>query len=130
MIQRLATILLLVAAADVAVAAQCVNKFVARREGKFQSVTLLTGALTFDEAKTLAAGIQGGKVPPIEWLDEKGKAIARQFGDLKVVRPMPVGCDGRTSGVVVTANFLAVNPPTKSMAVKLTPSATVVFTEQ
>jgi hypothetical protein len=130
MIQRLATILLLIAAADVAVAAQCVNKFVARRDGKFQSVTLLTGALTFDEAKKLAAGIQNGKNPPIEWLDEKGKAIARQFGELKVVRPMPVGCDGRTSGVVVTANFLSVNPPVKLMSVKLTPSATVVFTEQ
>lgn len=130
MIQRLATVLLLIAAADVAVAAQCVNKFVARREGKFQSVTLLTGALTFDEAKTLAAGIQSGKVPPIEWLDEKGKAISRQFGELKVLRPMPVGCDGRTSGVVVTANFLSVNPPAKSMSVRLSPSSTVVFTEQ
>lgn len=129
MIQRLATLLLLILTADVAVAA-CVNKFVARRDGRFQSVTLLTGALTFDEAKALAAGIQSGKVPPIEWVDDKGKAIARQFGELKVVRPMPVGCDGRSSGVIVTANFLSINPPEKKMSVKLTPTSTVQFDAQ
>lgn len=130
MIQRLATLALLLAAADVALAAQCVNKFVARRERQHQSITLLTGMLTFQEAKALAADIQSGKAKPIEWIDDKGKAIAKQFGELRVVRPMPVGCDGRSSGVVMTFSLMTVNPPVKSMAVRLTPTSTVVFAEQ
>lgn len=129
MIRRFAALALFIAAADTALAAQCVNKFVARRQRQHQSITLLTGKLTFEEAKKLAADIQAGNVPPIEWVDDKGKAIARQFGELKVVRPMPVGCDGRSSGVIVTMNLITVNPPTKQMSVRLTPGNIVVFEE-
>lgn len=111
--------------------AACMNKFVRRTEaGNHQVVTLLTGKLTFDEAKTLAAAIAAHQAPLIEWVDEGGKTMARQFGDLKVVRPMPVGCDGRASGVVVTITFLSVNTPTKKMNVKLDANTTVAFEEQ
>jgi hypothetical protein len=43
---------------------------------------------------------------------------------------MPVGCDGRSSGVVVTVTFLSVNTPTKKMNVKLDANTTVAFEEQ
>src|SRR4029077_157123 len=82
--------------------AACMNKFVRRTEGvNRQVITLLTGKLTFEEAKTLAQAIASHQTPLIEWLDESGKLITRQFGELKVMRPMPVGCDGRASGVVM-----------------------------
>jgi hypothetical protein len=129
MIRRFAILALTLAAADVAVAAQCVNKFVARRERQYQQVTLLTGKLTFQEAQKLASDIQSGKAERLAWVDDKGKAIASQLGELKVVRPMPVGCDGRSSGVILTVNLMTVNPPVKKMLVKM-PDATVAFEEQ
>lgn len=111
--------------------AACMNKFVRRTEGgNRQVVTLLTGKLTFEEAKTLSAAIAAHQSPLIEWLDEGGRVITRQFGELKVVRPMPVGCDGRASGVVVVVTFLSVNTPTKKMTVKLDANTTVAFEEQ
>ena len=130
MIPRLAALALLIATADIAVAATCVNKFVARRERQHQAITLLTGQLTFQEAKDLSAAIQAGKAQPLEWVDRSGKAIARQFGELKVVRPMPVGCDGRSSGVILTMNLMTVNPPSDQMSVRLAPDNIVVFEEQ
>ena len=70
------------------------------------------------------------QAPLIEWVDEGGKTIVRQFGDLKVVRPMPVGCDGRASGVVIVVTFISVNTPAKKMNVKLDANTTVAFEEQ
>lgn len=119
-----------VLAADIASAAPCVNRFVTRRERTGQQVTLLTGRLTFQEAQALAARIQSGEAPRLEWVNESGKSIARQFGELKVVRPMPVGCDGKKSGVVMIATFIAVHPPQKKMLVKLDEQTTVEFEEQ
>jgi len=110
--------------------AACVNRFVARTERPLQVVTLLTGKLTFQEASDLAAAISKKQAPPVEWLLEDGKTYAKQHGDLKIVRPMPVGCDGKTSGVVIVATFGAVRPPEKSMIVKLTPDTTVTFEQQ
>jgi hypothetical protein len=110
--------------------AACVNRFVARSERPKQVITLLTGKLTFQEAQALAAAIQKKQSPPIEWLHEDGKTVAKQFGDLRVVRPMPVGCDGKTSGVIIVATFGASVPPSKKMIVKLNPETTVVFEEQ
>jgi hypothetical protein len=111
--------------------AACMNKFVRRTEGtNRQVVTLLTGKLTFEEAKTLATAINSHQSPLIEWVDDSGKTIVRQFGDLKVVRPMPVGCDGRASGVVVVVTFLSTNTPLKKMNVKLDANTTVAFEEQ
>lgn len=124
-----AALLLLALAANPASAA-CVNRFVARTERPRQIVTLLTGKLTFQEAQALAAAISQKKAPPLEWVTEDGKNVAKQFGDLKVVRPMPVGCDGKTSGVVIVATFGAQLPPSKKMFVKLDPNTTVAFDEQ
>lgn len=110
--------------------AACVNRFLARTERPHQVVTLLTGKLTFQEAQALAKKIQDKQAPPIEWVDEKGRTLSRQFRDLKVVRPMPVGCDGKTSGVVMIVTFPMSAAPEKKMLVKLDEKTTVEFQEQ
>ena len=126
-ISALALALLIAGAASAA----CVNKFVSRTEGTSrQVVTFLTGKLTFQEAQTLAAAIRANAAPPIEWVDAGGKTIARQFGELKVVRPMPVGCDGKTSGVVVITTFPTSVVPTHTMRVKIDANTTVDFEQQ
>jgi hypothetical protein len=99
--------------------AACVNRFVTRQERSQQIVTLLTGKLTFQEAQSLAKDIAAKTATPLEWTDDKGKTIARQFGELKIVRPMPVGCDGRSSGVVLIVTFPSAFPPTTQMHVKI-----------
>ena len=101
----------------------CVNKFLRRSEGSKQVITLLTGKLTFEEAQKRAKGA------PIEWVDDKGKVVAKS-AELKVVRPMPVGCDGKTSGVVMIVTFLSPLQPKQKMVVKLDDSTTVTFDEQ
>jgi len=113
-----------------AASAACVNRFVARSEKNQQTVTLLTGKLTFQEAQELAKKMNSGEVPRLEWVSEAGKPIAKQVGELKVVRPMPVGCDGKTSGVVLIASFFAVHPPSKKMHVKIDADTTVAFDQQ
>jgi hypothetical protein len=110
--------------------AACVNKFVSRTEGPRQVVTLLTGKLTFQEAQTLSMSIQRREAPPLEWVDDGGRSIAKQFGELKVVRPMPVGCDGKTSGVVVIATFPTGMKPSKKMSVKMDGQNAVAFEQQ
>ena len=49
----------------------------------------------FAEAEALSKAISEHQSPPIEWLDDSGKSIARQLGPMKAVRPMPVACDTR-----------------------------------
>ncbi|HEX7150812.1 MAG TPA: hypothetical protein VF618_04930 [Thermoanaerobaculia bacterium] len=111
-------------------AAVCVNKFLRRTEGPRQVVTLLTGKLTFQEAQALSQQISSKQAGPVEWVDDKGKTIARQFGELKVIRPMPVGCDGKTSGVVATVVFATGQQPSKKISIKLDANTTVIFDEQ
>lgn len=123
-------VVVLVLVAQIAAAASCINRFVTRREGPRQIVTLLTGKLTFQEAQDLAKTIQAKQSPPLEWVDDSGKMIARQIGELKVVRPMPVGCDGKTSGVVMIVTFLSNIVPEKKMNVKLNADTTVAFEQQ
>jgi hypothetical protein len=106
------------------VSAACVNRFVSRTERTLQVVTLLTGKYTFQEAQAMA------KTAKLEWVGEDGKTIAKQFGELKIVRPMPVGCDGKSSGVVMIANFGATRPPAKKMLVKFDAQTTVAFDQQ
>lgn len=110
--------------------AACMNKFVGRSDGTRQFVTLLTGKLTFQEAQTLAASINKRETPPLEWVDDKGKMIARQIGELRVVRPMPVGCDGRKSGAILTTTFSSVRIPSRKMSVKFGVGNLVEFEEQ
>ncbi len=119
----------LFAVADAASAA-CVNRFVSRTERPHQVVTLLTGKLTFQEAQALSLAIEQKKAPVVEWVDDAGKTIAKQFGQLKVVRPMPVGCDGKSSGVVVIVTFPTGVQPLKKMNVKLKADTTVTFDQQ
>jgi hypothetical protein len=109
--------------------AACVNRFVSRTERPHQVVTLLTGKLTFQEAQDLAKAIAAKQSPPVEWVDDNGKTMARQFGDLKVVRPMPVACDGRSSGVVLVVTFPTGIVPTRKMNVKFK-DALVTFEQQ
>jgi hypothetical protein len=114
-----------------AFAVDCVNKYLSRSEGAAkQVVTLLTGKLTFQEAQDLAKAINAKQAPPFEWIDDKGRVISRQFGELKVVRPMPVGCDGKTSGVVVIATFQTLSQPVGKMIVKIDPNTPVTFEQQ
>ncbi|MGZ5432156.1 MAG: hypothetical protein ACXW28_01085 [Thermoanaerobaculia bacterium] len=128
-VRVLAALSVLVLSAHAASAA-CVNRFVVRTERPMQVVTFLTGKLTFQEAQALATAIAKKQAPPLEWLSADGKTHAKQQGDLKVVRPMPVGCDGKTSGVVIVAQFGSALPPSRAMIVKLTPDTTVTFDEQ
>ena len=110
--------------------AACMNRFVSRSERPHQVVTLLTGKLTFQEAQDLAKAISAHQSPPIEWVDESGKTVAKQFGELKVIRPMPVGCDGKSSGVVMIVSFPTSMMPSKKMNVKLNGDTTVAFDQQ
>jgi hypothetical protein len=127
---RVLLVVFSMAFADVASAA-CMNKYVNRSEGKVRQImTLLTGKLTFQEAETLAKAIESKQSPPVEWLDAKGKAIARQVGEMKVVRPMPVGCDGRSSGVIVVVTFSAITPPSSTISIRLDPNTVVEFEQQ
>lgn len=124
----LTALVLVLAASDVSAA--CMNKFVGRAEGPRQVVTLLTGKYTFQEAQALAEAINARKAPPLQWVDDAGKALASQWGELKIVRPMPVGCDGKPSGVVMIATFATVSKPTKKMNIKFDSTTTVAFEEQ
>ena len=122
----LCALVLLAAGADAA----CVNKFTRRADGPRHIITFLTGKLTFQEAQALAAAIRDHKAAPLEWVDSSGRSIARQFGDLKVVRPMPVACDGNSSGVIMIAVFPAAQAPSRKMLVKLDANNVVAFDEQ
>jgi hypothetical protein len=110
--------------------AACVNKFLRRSDGSKHTITLLTGKLTYQEAYILAKAISEGKAPMPEWVDEKGKTIAKAFGEVKIVRPMPVGCDGKASGVVLVTQFLSHQVPAKKMSIKLDPQTTVELEQQ
>jgi hypothetical protein len=127
---RLALTAGVVLAAVTPASAACINRFVNRTERPHQVITLLTGKLTFQEAQALAAAIRAKEAPALEWIDEGGKMIAKQFGDLKVVRPMPVGCDGKSSGVVLIVSFPTPNTPAKKIMVKLNAETTVTFDQQ
>lgn len=109
----------------------CMNKYVFRtQEMSKQVLTILTGKLTFQEAQELAKAIRERKAVPLEWVESNGKSIAKLFGELKVVRPMPVGCDDKTSGVVVTATFLTVMKPSGRIYLKLDGTNAVPFDQQ
>lgn len=103
-------------------ASVCVNRFLARSDGPRQVVTLLTGKVTYQEARALSSS-------SVEWVDEKGNRVAESV-EVKALRPMPVACDGKASGVVMLATFLSVRAPSKKMFVKLAGSGPVEFTEQ
>ncbi|HEU5162679.1 MAG TPA: hypothetical protein VFV54_06020, partial [Thermoanaerobaculia bacterium] len=98
--------------------------------GNRLSLTLLTGMLNFDDAKKLSEAITSGAHAPLTWVDAEGEVIAKQFGELKVVRPMPVACEEKTSGVVVQATFISIRTPAKIVRIVLDPGKTVDFEAQ
>jgi hypothetical protein len=109
--------------------AACLNKFVSRTDGPKLIVTLLTGKLTFGEAQALSHSITAGRAPRLEWVDGR-KTIARQFGDLKVVRPMPVACDDKPSGVVMVITFISRSQPSKKLDIRFDPNTIISFDVQ
>jgi hypothetical protein len=129
--KRLAAAVLLVLMPQVASAA-CINRFLQRRDAPGRwLITLLTGHMTFQEAQALAKDISERRAEPIEWVDDKGKTIAKQVSPLKVMRPMPsVACEGKASGVIMVTSFLAAKPPAVRMNVKFGANTTVPFDEQ
>ncbi len=111
--------------------AACVNKYVAKKSGGNRfSFTLLTGMLDFDDATKLAADIASGRHEPLAWVGENGKTVAEQVGQLKVVRPMPVACEGKSSGVVVQAVFMTNSSPSGVVRIRFDPDLTVTFDKQ
>jgi hypothetical protein len=108
----------------------CINKFTHRARGPQHTFTLLTGKMTFQDATALAVAIKEKKAQPLEWVDSKGKAIAVQFGELKVIRPMPVSCDSTLSGVIMSADFASAIAPSSKIRIKFDSKLIVDFDEQ
>lgn len=119
----------LLATASAAEAA-CINRFTHTDKGPQHTLTMLTGKMTFQDAQALATAIHDRKAAPLEWVDSKGKTIATQFGELKVIRPMPVACDANSSGVIMMATFATVQTPPNKIWIKFDPKLTVEFDEQ
>ncbi|HUP64695.1 MAG TPA: hypothetical protein VM557_05395 [Thermoanaerobaculia bacterium] len=130
LLRALTLLLLIGSVASASTRATCVNKYVHRKSGPRVSFTLLTGMLNFEEARTLANAIAEGEKSGIEWIHPDGKVIARQFGDLKVVRPMPVACEGKGSGVVLQAVFATAVSPGERVRVRFDESLEVDFIAQ
>jgi len=131
MLTRL-TIVALTAAllSETAAHAACVNRFTQRPAGRGHVITLLTGKLTYQAAKDLSVAIRDGKASPIEWVSESGKALGTQFGNLQVLKPMPVSCDSSPSGVVMAITFVGGSSPARKILIKFDSNTTVVFEEQ
>ena len=119
----------IVAAGEVASAA-CINKYIAQKDGAKYLLTVLTGRISYPEAYELAQAVNNHTAPPPEWVNDKGKTIARHLGEMKVIRPMPVSCDDKSSGVVLTMTFLASRPPSGRSHIKFSATTTVALDEQ
>ncbi|HVS33774.1 MAG TPA: hypothetical protein VMS98_20230 [Thermoanaerobaculia bacterium] len=110
--------------------AECVNRFTRRTDGPRQIVTLLTGKLTFQEAQALSTAIQERRAEPLGWVDDNGRVLGKQYGELKVIRPMPVACDDKQSGVIMIVTFATIQVPVRRINVRLTADTVVAFEEQ
>jgi hypothetical protein len=110
--------------------AACINKYVVRADGNKRTFTLLTGMMNFQEAQELATAIAERKSPPVFWVDSGGKQIAQQLGPIKAVRPMPVACEGKSSGVVISLTVLSARQPQDNVLIQLKPDLTVEFEKQ
>lgn len=121
---------LVVSAVQHAASAACVNKYFAQKEGPKVLVTVLTGMLSYPEAYQLAQAVNDKSAPPPEWVDEKGRTIAKHIGEMKVIRPMPVSCEGKASGVVLTTTFLVGRTMSGRIYIKFDANTTVALEEQ
>lgn len=107
--------------------AACVNRYVARTERQARiNLTIITGKLTFAEAEKLA----GSKDMVVEWTDSTGKLIAKPLPGTRAVRPMPVACDDKPSGSVLSMTFLRPSPPTGTIYLRLGEGDPVAFEQQ
>jgi hypothetical protein len=109
--------------------AACLNKFVVQSQNNKRIVTLLTGEITFVEAKELSRALKAKEAGVIEWLDPRDQVIVAASG-FDVVRPMPVACGDRKSGVVATIELVTFATPSKTMRLRFPDGRTVTFTEQ
>jgi hypothetical protein len=107
----------------------CMNKYVTRAEGNKKVLTLLTGRLTFAESQELAKKLGDKSAPPVEWIDDAGKTVARATA-FEPVRPMPVACDDKPSGAVINVTFLTFATPGKGITIKFSEELLVYFDEQ
>lgn len=110
--------------------AACVNKYVYRRDSRGRiTLTLVTGKLTFAEAQKLVADFEAKKAD-IVWTDSEGKTIVSALPGAAAQRPMPVGCDGRTSGAAMAISFLRPTAPSGTIHLRFGDGAVVAFEEQ
>ena len=116
--------------AHTAFGAGCMNKFIAQKDGPKVALTVLTGKLTYAEAYELAQAVNNHTAAPPEWVEEKGKTISKALGEVKVIRPMPIACDGKNSGVVISMTFLATRTPSGKMFLKVDDKTTITLEEQ
>jgi hypothetical protein len=122
---------IVVIGASRAASAACMNKYIAQKEeGSKYLVTILTGKLSYPEAYDIARAVNDRTAAPPEWVDDRGKTILKHFGEMKVIRPMPVACDGKSSGVVLTLNFLAPRPPSGRIHMKFDEKTVIELDQQ
>jgi hypothetical protein len=124
---RILAVVLTILAAHSAIAA-CLNRYVAQRDGAKNTVTILTGRITYTEAFERVQAVSNGAAAP-EWVDENGKTIMKLV-NLKVIRPMPVSCDEKTTGVVLSTTFLSPRAVTGRIYIKFDEKNTVALDQQ
>jgi len=122
--------MIVIVAADEVASAACINRYIVQKDRAKYVLTVLTGRISYPEAYELAQAVNNHTAPPPEWVDDKGKTIARHFGEMKVIRPMPVSCDDKSSGVVLTLTFLVTRPPSGRIHIKFSANTTVALDEQ
>jgi len=92
-----------------------------------QAASLSVPELKKQEAKIILDLLQ-----PTDFLlalDEKGKMITRAL-DMKVIRPMPVACDDKPMGVVISTTFLVARPLNGKIYLKFDDKNTVALEQQ
>ena len=109
--------------------AACMNKYIAQRDGSKYTLTILTGKISYAEAYELAQTASKSPALLPEWVDEKGKMITRAL-DMKVIRPMPVACDDKPMGVVISTTFLVARPLNGKIYLKFDDKNTVALEQQ
>jgi len=109
--------------------AACMNKYTSQRDGSKSTLTILTGRISYTEAYQLAQAMSKHMASPPEWVDEKGRTIMK-LADLKVIRPMPVSCDDKPTGVVLSTAFLSPREVTGTIYIKFDEKNTIALEQQ
>ena len=109
--------------------AACMNKYVAQRDGSKSTLTILTGRISYTEARVLAQAMNGHGAAAPELVDENGRTIMK-LADLKVIRPMPVSCDEKPSGVVLSTAILSPRQVSGTIYIKFDERNTIALEQQ